>query len=127
MVLSLATQPVMADSRWLESGRLDASEIKLLCARVSDTRLLARMQMIASGDARWRRLSRQELVIEAAVMGEPPLDRGRCFAIVRAGPAQEGERRAFEVRDFAVSAERTSVFTIGRGHDLPPDSVQTAR
>ncbi len=118
-VLFAATRPATADSRWLESGRLDASEIRVLCERVNDARLLARMQMIASGDARWRRLSRQELVIEAVVMGEPPLDPDRCYAIVRAGAEHESERRAFEIREFAVSAERTSVFAIGRVHDLP--------
>jgi hypothetical protein len=72
----------------------------MLCDRVSDVRLLGRMQMISSGDDRWRRLSRQELVIEAAVMGVAPLDPSRCYVIAHAGPAEEGERRIFEVRDF---------------------------
>ena len=101
------------------SGRLKVSEIKVLCDRVSDVRLLGRMQMITSGDDRWRRLSRQELVIEAAAMGVAPLDPSRCYVIARAGPAAEGERRAFEVRDFTSNTERTSVFVIGRAYDAP--------
>jgi hypothetical protein len=93
------------------------------CERVSDVRLLARMQIISSGNARWRELSRQELAIEATVMGMPPLNPGLCYVIARAGPALEGERRAFEVRDFAVSIARTSVLLIGHAHDLQ-DGVQ---
>ncbi len=118
-VLLAATYPARADSRWLESGRLDVSEVRALCEQVSDARLLARMQMIASGDARWRRLSRQELVIETVVMGEPPLDPDRCYAIARAGPAHDSERRAFEIREFAAGPERTSILAVGRVHDLP--------
>jgi len=95
------------------------SEIKVLCDRVSDVRLLGRMQMITSGDDRWRRLSRQELVVEATAMGVAPLDPSRCYVIAHAGPAAEGERRAFEVRDFVSNTERTSVFVIGRAYDSP--------
>ena len=113
------TDSALAESKWLESGRLEASEIKGLCERVGDVRLLARMQMISAGNERWRRLSRQELVIEAAVMGAPPLDPGRCYVIARGGPTDEGERSVFEVRDFTVSAERTLVFTIGHAYDPP--------
>jgi hypothetical protein len=115
----LAAQPAMAQSRWLESGRLGASEIKTLCERISDLRNLAHMQMISSGDERWRHLSRQELVVEASIMGVSPLDPNRCYIVMRAGPAEEGERRAFEVRDFAVSTERTSVFVVGQAYDPP--------
>jgi len=114
--LFATTHSAFAESKWLESGRLEASEIKVLCERVGDVRLLARMQMISAGDDRWRRLSRQELVIEAAVMGVPPLDPGRCYVIARGGPTGEGERRVFEVRDFAVSTDRTSVFTVGHAY-----------
>ena len=67
--LFATTNSAWAESKWLESGRLDTSEIKVLCERVSDVRQLARMQMISVGNERWRRLSRQELVIEAAMMG----------------------------------------------------------
>ena len=95
------------------------SEIKVLCKQVSNVYLLARMQMISSGDERWRRLSRQDLVVETTVMGAPPLDPGRCYVIVRAGLADDVERRAFEVRDFSVNTERTSVFVIGRAYDVP--------
>jgi hypothetical protein len=115
----LATTSALADSRWLESGRLEVSEIKLLCEHVSNVYLLARMQMISSGDERWRRLSRQELVVETTMMGAPPLDPRRCYVIARAGAAAEMERRAFEIRDFSVNSERTSVFVIGRGYDAP--------
>ena len=119
-VLFATTHSALAESKWLESGRLEASEIKALCERVGDVRLLARMQMISAGNERWRRLSRQELVIEAAVMGEPPLDPGRCYIIARGGMTRDTERSAFEVRDFTVSPERTSVLTIGRAYDAPP-------
>jgi hypothetical protein len=78
------------------------------------------MQIISSGDERWRRLSRQELVIEDAMMGVPPLDPSRCYIIARAGLSGDDRRRAFEVRDFAVSIERTSVFVVGHAYDLPP-------
>jgi hypothetical protein len=115
----LATTSALADSRWLESGRLETSEVKLLCGQVSNVYVLARMQMISSGDGRWRRLSRQELVVETTVMGAPPLDPRRCYVIARAGLTNEVERRAFEIRDFSVNPERTSVFVIGRGYDAP--------
>lgn len=119
--------PVQAESRWLQSGRLKVSEIGALCERVRDVRLLARMQMISSGDERWRRLSRQELVIEAAVMGLPPLDPGRCYVIARAGPADDQQRRAFEVHDFADNMERTSVLIVGRAYDPPAIAAQPGR
>jgi hypothetical protein len=106
----------MAESKWLESKRLDLPEVKALCERVSDVRMLARKQIGAAGDERWRRLSRQELVVEVAVMGVPPLDPSRCYVIARAGPADEREHRVFEVRDFADSPERTSIFVIGRDY-----------
>ncbi len=121
------TGAAQAESRWLESGRLDAAEIGALCNQVHDVRLLARMQMLASGDRRWRRLSRQELVVEAAVMGVPPLDPSRCYLVARAGAADEGERRAFEVRDFAVSTERTSALIVGRAYDPPATVVAPSR
>ena len=118
-ILCVTSHSALAESKWLESGRLKVSEIKLLCDRVSDVRLLGRMQMITSGDDRWRRLSRQELVIEAAVMGVAPLDPSRCYVIAHAGPAEEGERRIFEVRDFTSNTERTSVLVFGRAYDSP--------
>ena len=85
------------------------------------------MQMISAGSERWRRLSRQELVIETAVMGAPPLGPGRCYVIARGGSTDEGQRSAFEVRDFTVSSERTSVFTIGHAYDAPQDWVHPGR
>ena len=115
-ILFATAYSAMAESKWLESKRLDLPEIKSLCERVSDVRMLARKQIGAAGDERWRRLSRQELVIEGAVMGVPPLDPSRCYVIAGAGPADEREQRVFEVRDFADSPERTSIFVIGRDY-----------
>lgn len=120
--LLFTTLPAMAQSKWVESGCLDTSEVSAICKRASDVRTLARTQMISSGNERWTRLSRQELVVEAFVMGTPPLDPRRCYVVARAGRAEETGRRGFEVRDFAVSAESTSVFVIGRGFELPPKS-----
>ena len=120
MLLLCNGRTALAETEWLQSGRLAVAEIRALCERVSDVQLLARKQMISTGNARWRLLSRQELVIEATVMGIPPLNPGSCYVIVRAGQA-ESERRAFEVRDFTVSPERTSVFLIGRDYDPPPE------
>lgn len=123
VVLATASS-AFAGSEWLESRRLEVSDIRVLCERVSDIRLLARMQMISSGDERWRRLSRKELAVEATAMGVPPLDPGRCHVIARAGAVDEGERRVFEVRDFVVSTTRTSVLLIGRAYDPPAGWVQ---
>jgi hypothetical protein len=120
MLLLCVDRSALAESEWVESGRLGVAEIRALCERVNDIRELARVQMISTGNARWRRLSRQELVIEATVMGVPPLDPNRCYVIARAG-RNETERRAFEVRDFAVNPERTSIFIIGRDYDPPPE------
>ena len=123
----LAAPSALAESAWLESEHLTQSEIRTLCERVSDVRTLARMQMMSSGDARWLRLSREGLVIEAAVMGASPLDPGRCYLIARAGQAGDTVRRAFEVRDFAVSSERTSVFVVGHAYDPPPGEMLHGR
>ncbi len=123
MVLFAMTHSALAESKWLESKRLYVSEIRMLCERVSDVRSLARMQMIATGNSRWRWLSRQELVIEVVMMGLPPLDPDRCYVIARAGTADEMERRAFEVLDFVDSTEQTSVLAIGHAYDVLPDGV----
>lgn len=119
-LLLAANDRALAESAWLESDRLAVSELRALCERVSDVRMLARNQMIASGDARWRWLARQELVFEVAVMGVPPLDPSHCYVIMRAGQDDETVRRAFEVRDFAANPQRTSVFLVGDGFDPPP-------
>lgn len=118
-VLLLSGSSALAGSEWLESRRLAASEIRELCGRVGDVRPLARMQMISAGDAKWRRLSRQGLVIESAVMGLPPLDPDRCYLVARAGTGDDGMRRAFEVRDFTANPARVSVLLVGRDYDLP--------
>jgi hypothetical protein len=125
--LLFATSPAMAQSQWLNSGSLNSSEVSALCELATDVRLLARDQMIAIGNERWRRLSRQELVVEAFVMGGTPLDPGRCYVLARAGFAGDTERQLFEVRDFVVSAESTTVFVIGRGSYLPPSSADASR
>ena len=126
-VLLTTTCSALADSTWLESGRLRMSEVKDLCDGVSGVRLLARMQMISSGNDRWRQLSRQELTVETTVMGVPPLDPTRCYVIARRLGAPE-ERRAFEVRDFSVNAESTLIFVLGRAYDQPPgEAVLGAR
>ncbi len=122
--LLFGTPLAMAQSKWLESGRLDSSEISALCERASDVRMLARMQMTTTGDERWLRLSRQQLVVEAFVMGRLPLDPGRCYVVARAGLAEETERRVFEVRDFAVNTAGTTVFVIGRDFALPAETPQ---
>ena len=82
-VLLATACPALAESRWLESSRLEASEIGPLCEQVTGVRLLARMQMLSSGNERWRRLSRQELVVEAALTGVVPLDPSRCYIVAR--------------------------------------------
>ncbi len=117
----------MAQSKWLESGSLDPSEVSALCERASDVRVLARRQMITTGDERWLRLSRQQLVVEAFVMGRPPLDPGRCYVVARAGLGEETDRRVFEVRDFAVNTKGTTVFVIGRDFPLPPEIAEPTR
>lgn len=122
-ILFATTNPAIAESKWLESKRLEVSEVRGLCEQVSGVRLLGRMQMVTVGDERWRRLSRQELAIEAAVMGVAPLDPSRCYLVVQAGSAGERERRAFEVRDFVTNAEETSVFVLGRAYDHPAGGV----
>lgn len=125
--LLFAASPAMAQSHWLEKGRLGASEIAALCGRASDIRSLALNQMITTGDKRWRRLSRQQLAVEAFVMGQPPFDPERCYIVVRAGLGDDTERRAFEVLDFAVNAERTSVFVIGHNFELPLEGAELSR
>ena len=127
VMLAFVTPPAMAQSQWLESARLTPSEVSALCERASNVRSLARSQMTTTGDERWRRLSRQELVVEAFVMGKPPLDPARCYVVARAGIAEESERRVFEARDFTVSAEGTTVFVIGRSFALPPKSAEPNR
>jgi hypothetical protein len=119
IVFTATASSAQAETRWLQSGQLDLPGVAALCEQVRDVRLLARMQMIASGGEKWKRLSRQDLDVEAAMMGVPPLDPTRCYIIARAGPADDRERRAFEVRDFAVNPDWTSVFVVGRAYDAP--------
>lgn len=120
MLLLCNGRTAFAGTEWFPSARLAVAEIRVLCDRVSGIELLARKQMISAGNARWRWLSRQELVIEATVMGVPPLNPSSCYVIARAGQG-ERERRAFEVHDFTVNPERTSVFIVGRDYDAPPE------
>jgi len=125
--LLFAASPALAQSHWLDKGRLDPWEVSVLCARASDIRSLARNQMTTTSDARWRRLSRQQLIVEAFVMGQPPLDPERCYIVARAGLADNDERRAFEVLDFAVSDEKTTVFVVGRSFPLPLEGAELSR
>lgn len=125
--LPFVISPAMAQSKWVESKSLDPAAVGAHCKRASDVQSLARWQMITAGDTRWMRLARQELVVEAFVMGAPPLDPGRCYVVARAGRAQESERRAFEVYDFAVNAEKTTVFVIGHTFQLPSNSGKPNR
>jgi hypothetical protein len=37
-ILFATTHSALAESKWLESGRLEVSEIRMLCDRVSDVR-----------------------------------------------------------------------------------------
>ena len=126
-LLLFATPPAMAQTKWLESARLDPSEVSALCERASDARSLARTQMTVTGNERWRRLSRQELVVEGFVMGAPPLDPERCYVLARAGLGDDAERRIFEVHDFVVSPESTTVFVIGRSVALPQKDAGPSR
>ena len=93
--LLFGTPAAMGQSKWLESGQLDPSEVSALCEQASDVRVLARRQMTTTGNEHWLRLSRQQLVVEAFVMGKPPLDPGRCYVVARAGLAEDTERRVF--------------------------------
>ena len=87
--------------------------------------MLARTQIAVAGNERWRRLSRQELLIKIAGMGVSPLNPSRCYVIARAGPPDERELRVFEVREFADSPERTSVFVVGRDYGPPLSACMT--
>jgi hypothetical protein len=110
--LLFTAPPAMSQSKWLESIRLDPSKVSALCERAGDVRSLARSQMTAAGDVRWRELSRRKLVMEAFVMGTPPLDPGRCYVVARAGLAAETERRVFEGRPSCFTALMSSVAAI---------------
>jgi hypothetical protein len=105
-----------AAAEWLDARKLPLEELRRLCARASDAKMLARVQMLSSPDAMWRKLSRQALAIERVTMGEGPLDATKCYIIARAGSGEGGEnsiaRRAFEVRDFA-HGERTLILVVG--------------
>jgi hypothetical protein len=47
--------------------------------------------------------------------------------VITRWPSYEGERRAFEVHDFTVNTERTSVLIIGRAYDPLPGGVHPDR
>ncbi len=111
--LLLGAPPAMAQSKWLDSARLNPPEVRALCERATGVRELARMQMATSGNERWRLLSRQRLVVELFMMGAPPLDPARCYVVARAGSGEEIVRRVFEVLDFAVSQAGATVFVVG--------------
>lgn len=110
------TAPAGAASDWLEAVKLPADQLRHLCGQADGVTNLARSQIVAAGDADWRRLSRLGLAIESVAMGEAPLDAQKCYVIVRAGQQPEAgdmRRRAFEVRDFASNAARVRVMVVG--------------
>jgi hypothetical protein len=90
-----------------------------LCNLASGITNLARTQMITSNDTEWRRLSRKTLAVEGFTMGVTSLEPTTCYVIARGGESANEpgavQRRAFEVRDFARSAERTPIMVIGPG------------
>jgi len=121
-----AASPAFAQSLWLDARTLDSLETGVLCEQASGIRTLARNQMITTGGERWRMLARRQLDVEAFAMGAPPMDPNRCYVVARAGLG-DTERRAFEVLDFAVSDERTTVFVLGRNFPLPLEGAELSR
>lgn len=113
-VAILATSPALAGSDWLEALKLPSEQVRQLCGQSRDVTNLARSQMVAAGDAEWRRLSRVELAVERFAMGTAPLDPAKCYVYARAGSPEGAQRRAFEVRDFASNPERVRVMVLGR-------------
>jgi hypothetical protein len=116
LVASWAGPPAVA-ADWVDASKLTQEELRAMCDRASDVKLLARMQMLTSTDAEWREFSRQALTIEGFAMGVPPLDPTKCYVVARAGGNADPkgrQRRAFEVRDFTHSPERTLIMVIGR-------------
>jgi hypothetical protein len=115
---------------WLDARRLTQDELRGLCDRASAVKLLARMQMLSSPDAEWRQLSRQALTIEGFTMGGDPLDPAKCYVVARVGKSADldsMQRRAFEVRDFAHSPERTLVMVVGPQTPLGAREVMRSR
>jgi hypothetical protein len=115
--LLIGVSEPLAAAEWLDARTLPGESLRELCTRSSGIKSLARMQMMISLGAEWRRLSRQGLEVERIAIGQAPLDSSKCYVFVRAGPAGEfdgiAERRAFEARDFAHSPERTLVLVVG--------------
>ena len=117
IVLLIGISEPIAAAEWLDARTLPGESLRELCTRSSGIKNLARTQMMVSLGAEWRRLSRQGLEVERIAIGQSPLDSSKCYVFMRAGPAGEfdglAERRAFEVRDFAHSPERTLVLVVG--------------
>lgn len=105
--------PTLAGSDWLEALKLPSEQLRQLCGQSDGLTTLARSQMVAAGDAEWRRLARVDLAVERFGMGASPLDSAKCYVYVRAGDASETQRRAFEVRDFASNPDRVLVMVVG--------------
>lgn len=123
LAMAAAGQPAKAASDWLEAAKLSADELRHLCGQARDLTAIARSQLLSAGDADWLRLSRLDVAVDRIAMGTPPLDPGKCYVVVRAGSAAAGGGevawRAFEVHDFARSAERTQVMVLGWHEPLP--------
>lgn len=123
LAVAAAGQPAKAASDWLEVAKLSPEDLRRLCEQARELTSIARSQLLSAGDADWRRLSRLNLAVDRIAMGQPPLDAGKCYVTVRAGAAEgkDGEVawRAFEVHDFARSAERTRVMVVGWHEPLP--------
>jgi hypothetical protein len=116
LAASWAGSPAVA-ADWVEASKLTQEELRAMCDRATDVKLLVRMQMLTSADAEWRQLSRQALTIEGFAMGVAPLDPTKCYVVAQAGgnAVPKGrKRRAFEVRDFTHSPERTLIMVVGR-------------
>jgi len=115
LIAICAGAPALA-ADWLDARKLSADQVRDLCRQASGVQTLARMQMVAAGDAQWRRAVRRKLVVEEFAMGTPPLDPTKCYVIAHAGSEADGsgrQHRAFEVRDFVNSPAKTTVLVLG--------------
>jgi hypothetical protein len=116
----------LSAAEWVNAGHLSNERLNELCSRASGLTMLARTQIGLSHNGEWRRLARQMLEVESFTMGTSPLDPSKCYVIARAGQKTtfEGDirRRAFEVRDFSQSSDRTLVMVVGTHFPLEPSA-----
>ena len=118
-ILFATAYSAMAESKWLESKRLDLPEIKALCERVSDVRMLARKQISAAGDERWRRF----------VRNKNWLFKSQVWASPRSIPAAVTYSRALArpTKGSSVSSRFATLLTVLTGHRSPLLAATTAR